>query len=298
MIFVYTGRVKCIVCADRDVSQETLCEACASRLRGDHALCPEQITCHVEQTSESVGLVDEWGRIHPLHTVTPVRRQTIPGAISIAEPSVSRSHAEIRRIGINEWEVRDAGSSNGTSVNGKRVDASNVRHGDLLRFGDVAFMFVADIPPSSRRSMQPLSTVKPAPKPPRITYEDDVVEETFSGLRPVDMRFATPSGGGGGVLEIDGRAVQLTLVQLELFQVLCKRMLDEAGRDERVRGFVRSSELLATLAWDTPKPEDNHMKQLVRRVRRALSRAGIPDIIESRHGFGYRLSVLPRNRPE
>lgn len=285
--------MKCLVCADRDVTQETLCEPCASRLRGEHPLCPEQITCHVEATSESAGLIDEWGRIHPLQTATTVRRQALPGSLAIAEPSVSRAHAEIRRSG-DVWEVRDMGSSNGTTVNGTRVESAKLRHGDLLKFGHVGFVFVTNVPRTARHSLQPLSTVKPAATPPRIVYEDEVVEETFSGLRPADLRFAIPSGGGGGMLEIDGRAVQLTLVQLELFQVLAKRMLDEVGRDERVRGFVRSSELLATLAWDTPKPEDNHMKQLVRRVRRALSRAGIPDIIESRHGFGYRLSVLPR----
>jgi hypothetical protein len=130
-------------------------------------------------------------------------------------------------------------------------------------------------------------------------YDDEgLLEETFSGLRTADLRLVAPSGGGGGVLEIDGRAVQLTLIQLELFQVLWTRMMSEAGMDERVRGYVRSSELLGTLAWDTPKPDDNHKKQLVRRVRRTLSRAGIPDIIESRHGFGYRISVAPRQRPE
>ena len=34
-----------------------------------------------------------------------------------------------------------------------------------------------------------------------------------------------------------------------------------------------------------------------RRMRRALGRAGIGDIVESRHGFGYRLRVIPNKRP-
>jgi DNA-binding response OmpR family regulator len=70
-------------------------------------------------------------------------------------------------------------------------------------------------------------------------------------------------------------------------------MEEESKVDERVRGFVRSSELLASLSWDTARPDDNHLKQLVRRARRSLARAGIADVIESRHGFGYRLRIVP-----
>jgi pSer/pThr/pTyr-binding forkhead associated (FHA) protein len=288
--------VRCLACADRPVSDGLLCEPCAATLRGKHAICAEQITCQVDGTSERAGLMDEWGRVHALATATAIGRQAVAGGLSIAEPSVSRRHAELHRVG-NTWEVRDLGSSNGTTVNGKRIDRKPVEHGDVIAFGHVRFIFVSDVPAVQNRSFQAAMTVKPAAAPPSL-YEDDVIEETFSGLRSADLTFCAPSGGGGGVLEIDGRSVQLTLIQLELFQVLARRMMDEAGRDERVRGFVRSSELLATLPWDTPKPEDNHMKQLVRRVRRALSRAGIPDIIESRHGFGYRLCVLPNRRPE
>lgn len=287
----------CLACADREVSHEVLCEPCAARLRGVHALCPEQISSHVIGATDEAGLVDQWGRVHTLNAATQIRRQVVKNCIAIAEPSVSRSHAEVSQIAIDEWEVRDLGSSNGTSVNGKRIDASRVAHGDVVSFGHVAFIFVLDATPA-RGHKEPTITVKPPEAPARIVYEEDAVEETFSGLRPADLRLVAPSGGGGGVLEVDGRSVQLTLVQLELFQVLWQRMMSEMGTDERVRGYVRSSELLATLAWDTPKPDDNNMKQLVRRVRRTLSRAGIPDIIEARHGFGYRLSVAPRKKPD
>jgi hypothetical protein len=180
-------------------------------------------------------------------------------------------------------------------VNGDRIDTSRLKHGDLVSFGYVSLLFVADpvvTPAGEGRHV----TVRPGDLP--VLPDGESTEQTFSGLRHVDLRLASPTGGGGGVLELDGRTVQLTFGQLELFRVLSARMMDEAGRDERVRGFVRSSELLATLGWDTARPDENHLKQLVRRARRALSRAGIPDAIESRHGFGYRLSVLPHRWPE
>jgi DNA-binding response OmpR family regulator len=70
-------------------------------------------------------------------------------------------------------------------------------------------------------------------------------------------------------------------------------MVEEAHQPELVRGFVRSSELVGNLSWDTREPGDNHVKQLVRRVRRALMKADIGDMIESRHRFGYRLRAIP-----
>jgi serine phosphatase RsbU (regulator of sigma subunit) len=46
----------------------------------------------------------------------------------------SRSHALIRRSG-NEFVVEDCGSRNGVEVNGARVKAEVLRHGDIIRFG-------------------------------------------------------------------------------------------------------------------------------------------------------------------
>ena len=103
-----------------------------------------------------------------------------------------------------------------------------------------------------------------------------------------------PTGGGGGLIEVDGKQVQLTTTQFELMQLMIKRMAAESHQPELVRGFVRSSELIADLSWDTREPSENHVKQLVRRVRRALIKAEIGDLIESRHRFGYRLRAIPK----
>ncbi|MBV8138342.1 MAG: FHA domain-containing protein, partial [Deltaproteobacteria bacterium] len=57
----------------------------------------------------------------------------------IDEPTVSRRHAEvIRRSGV--FQVRDLRSTNGTLVNGNRVDAPvPIEAGDEIRFGGVRF---------------------------------------------------------------------------------------------------------------------------------------------------------------
>ena len=123
-------------------------------------------------------------------------------------------------------------------------------------------------------------------------FEDE--EHTDVGLPELEMRLHEPTGGGGGVVEVTSKQVQLTATQFELFSLLVRRMVEEAHQPDLVRGFVRTSELIGDLSWDTRDPGDNHVKQLVRRVRRALIKADIGDLIESRHRFGYRLRVVPR----
>jgi pSer/pThr/pTyr-binding forkhead associated (FHA) protein len=57
----------------------------------------------------------------------------------LAEPSVSRRHAELRRAG-EHWRLRDLGSRNGTRVNGVRLlDEAEVCPGDRVSFGDARF---------------------------------------------------------------------------------------------------------------------------------------------------------------
>jgi hypothetical protein len=57
----------------------------------------------------------------------------------VAEPSVSRRHAELRRE-EDRWLLRDLGSRNGTRVNGVRVlEETEVRPGDRVSFGDARY---------------------------------------------------------------------------------------------------------------------------------------------------------------
>jgi hypothetical protein len=57
----------------------------------------------------------------------------------LADPSVSRRHAELRRDG-GRWLLRDLGSRNGTRVNGVRLlDEAEVCPGDRVSFGDARF---------------------------------------------------------------------------------------------------------------------------------------------------------------
>ncbi len=56
--------------------------------------------------------------------------------VPLLDPRASRRHATISRVG-DDYEVRDEGSQNGTSVNGSFVERRILRSGDLIEIGDV-----------------------------------------------------------------------------------------------------------------------------------------------------------------
>ena len=63
-------------------------------------------------------------------------------AIVLADPNVSRNHAEIRPHGAT-WLVVDLGSTNGSRVNGARIASQELHDGDDLSFGNTHARFEA-----------------------------------------------------------------------------------------------------------------------------------------------------------
>ncbi|MBL9113667.1 MAG: FHA domain-containing protein [Verrucomicrobiaceae bacterium] len=63
--------------------------------------------------------------------------------IVVPDSSVSGSHGEFSNEG-GAWVFTDLGSTNGTKVNGERVDRLEVTHGAQFEFGDVAVIFIED----------------------------------------------------------------------------------------------------------------------------------------------------------
>lgn len=274
-------------------------------------ICQEQILSQTLMRARA-GLVDQWGRVHRVGERTVVGRRPGQGGVYVLESSISREHAELFFDHDQDaWFVRDLGSKNGTVLNDEPIHApTRIRPGDAVFFGQVGFLFflpsdgelvpLPDNPLASDtlradqhvRLMHDAAAQSGFPPPDtRTADEDDDVTQV--GLPRMHMRLIEPSGGGGGFLETVDMRIQLTTTQFTFLRVLAQRMEDEIDQPEPVRGFIRSSELLADLPWDTAHPEENHLKQLVRRVRRSLTRAGLGNLIESRRGFGYRLRVMP-----
>jgi len=290
------------VCRQRPAEVGVLCEECRDELSSPIKIMPEQIQLHSSRPTMAA-LIDIWGRPHRLDPRTLIGRQVDGHGLAVLEPSVSRHHAHLT-FDNDEWAVRDLGSANGTFQDDRLIASPvTVVEGNRLRFGHIAFYFVEDVtrlpPPRLGRTMT--ATIRPQDRsipgtPLAFPIEPlDTEERTDVGLPVLSFKLHEPTGGGGGLIEVDGKQVQLTTTQFELMALMIRRMAGESHQPELVRGFVRSSELIADLSWDTREPSENHVKQLVRRVRRALIKCEIGDLIESRHRFGYRLRAIPRD---
>jgi hypothetical protein len=289
----------CPVCRQRPAEVGVLCEECRDELSSPIKIMPEQIQLHSTQPT-TAALIDLWGRPHRLDARTLIGRQVDGQGLAVLESSVSRHHAHLT-FDHGEWTVRDLGSANGTFHGDQLIASTATAHdGALLRFGHIAFYFIDDVArlPLPKPGRTETATIRPLDRVgkqitfPLGTLTDE--EHTDVGLPVMSFKLHEPTGGGGGLIEVDGKQVQLTTTQFELMALMIRRMAGELHQPELVRGFVRSSELIADLSWDTREPSENHVKQLVRRVRRALIKSEIGDLIESRHRFGYRLRAIPR----
>jgi hypothetical protein len=287
-----------------------LCEECRDELASPIRITPEQLQLRVQRPT-SAALLDLWGRVHALDPRTLVGRQIENHGLAVLEPSVSRHHAHLTLDGA-VWTLRDLGSANGTYIEDRLVEAPiELRDGARIRFGHIAFYLIEDVGrlPTPKVARTVTNTLRP-PALAQVAQvesqhtviatsvdDDDAFgeEKTDIGLPEMRFKLHEPTGGGGGLVEVDGKQVQLTTTQFELMALMIKRMASERHQPELVRGFVRSSELIADLSWDTREPSENHVKQLVRRVRRALLKSEIGDLIESRHRFGYRLRAIPKD---
>ncbi|MCK5878681.1 MAG: FHA domain-containing protein [Holophagae bacterium] len=63
--------------------------------------------------------------------------------IQIDDASISRIHARFIRKGDKSFSIEDESSTNGLFVRDKQVTRHTLRHGDLLRFGDISAVYLA-----------------------------------------------------------------------------------------------------------------------------------------------------------
>jgi hypothetical protein len=137
----------------------------------EDALAPSHSTLQVDSASESSGEFQEMispelivfgsGRGKPApaaerflvllepgnHTKCPLNEDLLTigrsesADIKIDGDFISRIHARVLRIGM-DTVIEDAGSKNGTWVNGERVKRHVLKHGDLIRVGSANFRLV------------------------------------------------------------------------------------------------------------------------------------------------------------
>jgi len=286
----------CAICHRVPMTVGVLCSDCADELIGPVTITPEQIQSYGEANTEAA-LIDVWGGVHRLPDEIVIGRTIDPPALSIIDSSISRQHARLWRS-EEGWRVQDMGSTNRTYVDaGNAVTPLVIKTGQQLRLGYIGFFFVADA-----------SSIRPAPgtlrgRTIRVGAETRAPASDTAVVDPVpavtDLPLAAvelqqPTGGGVGLVVIDGKRLELTLPQYELIVKLVDRMLASAADPVETRGFVRPADLMGVLSLEASKPDEDNIRQLVRRVRRTSARVGIRDLIETRYGLGYRLTITPR----
>jgi adenylate cyclase len=67
-------------------------------------------------------------------------------SIQVLDRIVSKEHCRITLAPNGSWMVRDAGSLNGTMVNGERIGEAVLKDGDRIQLGNTTFQFAEDNP--------------------------------------------------------------------------------------------------------------------------------------------------------
>jgi len=104
-----------------------------------------QITGRMREGSGGHGagsLVLPTGERLPLGEAVVTFGRKPESTVQLADPNVSRNHAEVRPHG-NGWVLVDLGSTNGTRVNGARVSSHELTDGDEIAFGNTLVSFEA-----------------------------------------------------------------------------------------------------------------------------------------------------------
>ena len=95
--------------------------------------------------------------------------------VQLVSPDVSKHHATLVHTG-NGWHLRDAGSRNGTFVNGRRVQDAFLHNGDRITVGPYELVFETGAAAADEKpvismdlsdSAEQKTLCRPPPGPPR-----------------------------------------------------------------------------------------------------------------------------------
>lgn len=260
-----------------------LCTSCAALLTPADGLMPDHVRSSPGGVAEA-WLVDGFGAVHPVGAKTRIGRN--PGsALAVLHGSVSRDHAEVVRHG-DGWQIRDLGSRNATRLDGRRVEGrAALAHGEIVRIGDVAFLFVAG-------AATPLAAGGHA-----VAITQAAGSGTFRAvIRGPQLELcalgALDDAAGGALLHRPLGAAQWTETSLpplefHLLRALCARALDEHDAPQRSRGAVLTKTLARSLPFQARYATEENVRQVVRRLRTTLHDLGAADVIETIPGRGY-----------
>ncbi len=149
------------------------------------------------------------------------------------DQAVSARHAELEPI-TGSWFIEDLGSTNGTYVNGERIEAKKALHvNDEIRLGDTIILFHGVM------SSEPVPTTTPAAKKPDLTRKQLEVLRHLCRPQAKDQRTPCSTTKEMAARMYVGEAA----VKAHLATLYEKFEIPEAGQQRRA--------LLAKRAWET-----------------------------------------------
>ena len=165
------------------------------------------------------------GRTYELKTEKTTVGRVSDNAFEIPEASVSSHHCEITLRG-NDVFVKDLGSTNGTFINGEKIEEGVVKPGQILRVGMIEMRYESG------------DASKPAPPPPppsaaskKLLEQTRVIPQgikldELEGSRPLDFEskagFERKSNRGTKIFIVGAVVIGIALVGLLIFIILSK----------------------------------------------------------------------------
>ncbi|MFN2397504.1 MAG: adenylate/guanylate cyclase domain-containing protein [Gemmatimonadaceae bacterium] len=223
--------------------------------------------------------------------------RAVTSDIPLLDPTISRRHAEIK-VTNKGLLIQDLGSSNGTFLNGARVEAARAGAGDLVTFGKVAFRLseVAKRPPSVTPEHETI-----VPTPIKSTGAATIVRQLpmrdvrgplTAVIQGVDPSAAQPLGAPYDDRDLNERKLALLL---EVSKGL-SRAIDIDALLDKIAGFVfqiMDVDRVAIMLLD-----GGELQPKISRDRQgAVTARAVPQSI-ARRVVDEKVAVLSDNAPE
>lgn len=266
-------------------------------------LLPEHVVSAPADKEVAGWLIDLFGRAHAVLSGRTVVGRVSDRDLAVFHESVSREHAVIEKT-EDGWQVRDVGSKNGTVVEGKRVEGrAMLSSGARVQFGRVAFFFVdtPGAPPAAvLRSMVTADAGEDAPRRCGLEDPNDGTQIWLIGTVGDDGK-PTDAPGIASVRPPDAdawRDLPLTPMEFQLLYVLGRARKANDG-PSRKRGCVPTKQLARDLPFQSSYANEENVRQLVKRLRASLRKAGIEGLVDAipRRGYYVTWQVLHRSDP-
>ncbi|MBE1578222.1 FHA domain-containing protein [Amycolatopsis roodepoortensis] len=117
-------------------------------------------------------------------------------AIRLGDSRVSRLHCKIRWDGTNAW-LTDLDSANGTFVNGQRMPAATLAHGDVLRLGDSTVTFISVARADEEADVEQGTGAVASPRPGQAVLLQLLGLAATRGPIPISILTAASAAAGG-----------------------------------------------------------------------------------------------------